>query len=158
MLESLEIFNSQSIIMIVGALVSIPISAWILFLSGKIFNKQLSYTKSLFPATIIAIVGIIFSSATRFISSSLFNNVDASAASLLAITIPVVVLSILSFLVTIALYLLLPKYTFGFEWKEGLLIGLVWYGIMLVVSFIIGIVLSIVFFALIIPNLSTMWG
>ncbi len=113
---------------LITGIIMIPLSALALFLSGKIFKKDIKFRKALIPAIVI------------FVVSFAINILGTLSGSLVIIA----AIGVLSFLVGVTLYLTLPKFLLGLEWKDSLLIGLIWFGIMLVVGLIVGIISAIV--------------
>jgi len=122
----------NALIAIISLIVMIPLSALGLWISGKIFKIKIDYVKALLPAAILVGVGFLISIPQWFMTS-------------IAIMLGI---SGLGFIVGLALYLTLPKLFFNLEWGKGLLVGLVWFGIMLVAGFIVGIVIGLVGFAI----------
>lgn len=112
------------IIPIIILVITIPLGALMLFLSGKIFKEEISYSKAIIATLIIVFVDFVLK-----LIGPLSGN-------------PVIIgiMGIIGFLVSLALYLILPKAIFNLEWKKGLLIGLVWFLFMLVVAFFLAIV------------------
>jgi hypothetical protein len=119
-------FGTKIIFQFAFLIALVPLSALALWLTGKIFKEKIGYLKSLLPASIISLIGGLFS-------------IPSLMTSFTSITI---IMGVVSFLVNLALYLLLPKLFFRFGWKRGLLIGIVWYAMILVVGFALGIVVA----------------
>jgi len=128
----------QLVMSLVGFIVLLPISALILWVSGRIFKVGIPYVKALIPAAIIGVVGILIS-----LPSVMMQNIAVSMGT-----------GIINFLVGLALYLVLPKYIFNLEWKTGLLVGLVWFVLMIVVGLIVGMILGIIFLAVTLSGLA----
>jgi FtsH-binding integral membrane protein len=117
---------------------TIPLSGFVLWLTGKMFKEQFSYGKSVLAALIIGVVGIVIGSPAYF-SGSLW-----VVGSVFVVNI----------LVGIALYLTLPKFIFKLSsWGEAVGIGAIWLVLAFVVNFmvelIVGIILGVLFVELI---------
>ncbi|MBT4540816.1 hypothetical protein HOC35_04855 [Candidatus Woesearchaeota archaeon] len=119
---------SSILISLITFIITVPLSALALFFAAKIFKVDVSYKNALLPALIVAGVGFVL------------KLIGAFAGSLIVIG----VIGVLGFFISIALYLILPKYIYHLEWKEGLLVGVVWFGFMLVVGFILGIIIGVI--------------
>ncbi|MBS1266799.1 MAG: hypothetical protein MAG795_00768 [Candidatus Woesearchaeota archaeon] len=117
-------FKQHLLIGIVSLVFTIPLGALMLFFSAKIFKKELSYVKALVPALIVGLSGFMLG----LIGPASGNQVVAT------------VMGLVGFFVGITLYLTLPKLLLKYEWPDSLKVGAVWFGFMLVVSFIIGLI------------------
>ncbi|MEA3515194.1 MAG: hypothetical protein U9R34_06965 [Nanoarchaeota archaeon] len=60
MLNHFISFETGIIIPLISFVITIPLSALALFLSGKIFKQDIPYDKSLIPALIIGVISLIF--------------------------------------------------------------------------------------------------
>ena len=126
------LFSTQTnlIIALVSLIVTVPISAGILVLSGKIFKQKVGYVKSLLAAFILGIVSFVIGLPAWFVQ-----NIFILALS-----------GVVSFVVGVALYLTLPRFIHGLEWKSALLVGLVWWVGMIIVSLILAIIIGLALF------------
>lgn len=120
---------------IISLIVMLPLSALGLWLSGKIFKIQIAYVKALVPAAILTGIGFLISMIITFIPQLA-----------LWFIIPINVIGL--FFVTLIIYLTLPKLFFNLEWGKGMLVGLVWFGIMLVAGFIVGLIIGMIALAI----------
>ena len=116
------------IIALIGFILTVPLSALALWLSTKIFKVQVTYVKALVPALIATGVGSLFGIISIVLDVSLAYGIIG------------VVMTGLSILVSIALYLVLPTLILKIEWKQGLLVGLVW----MVFAFVAGMIISVI--------------
>jgi hypothetical protein len=116
------------VISVISLVITVPLSALALFLSGKIFKQGIGFGRAFLAALIVGAVGFVLT-----LIGPLSGSLTLTGA-----------LAIVSFLVGLALYLVLPKLMFNLEWGKGLLVGLVWLVIMLVVTFIIGLIIGII--------------
>ena len=105
--------------------ITVPLSALALFLSGKIWKVKLEFGKCLVAALIIGVIRFVVEILGQFTSN-----------------VMIIVLAVLNYMVSIALYLTLPQLFWKFEWKNSLLIGAVWFGFMLVVGAVLGIIVT----------------
>lgn len=115
--------------LVIGLVIGVPLSALMLWLSGKIFKQAISYGKAILPALIIWAVGAVFSVIMLAVYDPTLAGVGILA-----------VLGVVNFIIGLALYLLLPKMMFNLEWGKGVLTGLVWWVFMLIVGLIIGMI------------------
>jgi len=128
MLNNFISFDTGVVIPLIYFVITVPLSALILFLSGKIFKQDIPYDKSLIPALIIGVISLIFGLIMQAASN----------------WIVIIILLGFSSVIVLALYLILPKLILNLKWNKGLLIGLVWFGFMVVVSFVVRIIIEIV--------------
>ncbi len=128
MLNNFISFETGIIIPLISFVITVPLSALTLFLSGKIFKQNIPYDKSLIPALIIGVISLIFGLIMQAASD----------------WIVIIILLGFSSVIILALYLTLPKLIFNLKWNKGLLIGLVWFGFMVAVSFVVRIIIEIV--------------
>lgn len=128
MLNNFISFETGIIIPLIYFVITVPLSALVLFLNGKIFKQDIPYDKSLIPALIIGVISLIFGLIMQAASD----------------WIVIIILLGFSSVIILALYLTLPKLIFNLKWNKGLLIGLVWFGFMVAVSFVVRIIIEIV--------------
>ena len=114
------------LITLITYVITVPLSALVLFLVGKIFKEELGYGKSLIAALISPVVGILISLPNSLISSPVL----------------MIVIGVISFLIGGAVHLTVPKFIFGLEWKRGLLIGVVWWVVMIILGMITGLIIG----------------
>ena len=128
MLNNFISLETGIIIPLIYFVITVPLSALVLFLNGKIFKQDIPYDKSLIPALIIGVISLIFGLIMQAASD----------------WIVIIILLGFSSVIILALYLTLPKLIFNLKWNKGLLIGLVWFGFMVAVSFVVRIIIEIV--------------
>lgn len=128
MLNNLISFKTMSIIPLISFVVTVPLSALALFLSGKIFKQDISYGKSFIPSLIVGVIGLIFGLIMQITTNWIL----------------IIIIIGLSWIVSLVLYLTLPKLIFDLEWNKGILVGLVWFGFMLAVNLVIGVIVGII--------------
>ncbi|MBD3313698.1 hypothetical protein GF345_04615 [Candidatus Woesearchaeota archaeon] len=121
------------IISVITLVLMIPLSALGLWISANIFKiRRITYVRALLPALILAFAGFVITIPQWFYDDILIALVIGSVG----------------FLVSAVLYLVLPKLFFDLEWKKGLLVGLVWFGLMMVIGFVIGMIVGILAFVI----------
>lgn len=118
--------------LVIGLIIGVPLSALMLWLSGRIFKQSVGYVKAIIPALIIWAVGAAFG-----VIISLVYQPDMMGLGAL------VAIGGTNFTISLALYLLLPKLMFKLEWGRGVLTGLVWWALMLGVSFVMGAIVGV---------------
>lgn len=128
MLNEFMSFEAVLIISLISFVVTVPLSALALFISCKIFKQDIQYSKSIIPALIIGVIGLIFGLIIQITSN----------------WIVAIIIAGFSFIVSLALYLTLPKLMFNLEWNKGIVVGIVWCGFMLVISLVIGVIAGII--------------
>ena len=128
MLNNFISFETGVVIPLIYFVITVPLSALVLFLNGKIFKQDIPYDKSLIPALIIGVISLIFGLIMQAASD----------------WIVIIILLGFSSVIILALYLTLPKLIFNLKWNKGLLIGLVWFGFMVALSFVVRIIIEIV--------------
>jgi hypothetical protein len=116
------------IMQIITLAIIIPLSALALYFSCMIFKNNISYKKALIPASIVA--GVIF----------LFRLVGTISQNT---TIYLIMLG-LGFFVSLALYIVIPSLLLKMEWNPGIFVGLVWFFLMLIISFIVGLMVGLI--------------
>ncbi|MFO8016285.1 MAG: hypothetical protein R6U32_04220 [Candidatus Woesearchaeota archaeon] len=132
-----------SVVVLVAALIFqiiilIPLTAFTLWLSGKVLGEGFTFLRSLLPAAVGAVIGYALSVPGMLVENPVFT----------------LGMSLASFLVGVTLHLVLPKIFFGLDWKRGLLTGLLWFAfnmaagmlfaiIVIVIAVVIGISLGI---------------
>ena len=115
------------IIQIITLIIIIPLSALALFISSMIFKKNIKYTKALIPASIVAGIAFVLK-----LIGTISQNMTLS-----------LILMGLGFLISIALYLILPNLLLKIDWNQGIYIGLIWFFFMLIISFIVGLLVGL---------------
>ena len=117
---------------ILGLVISIPLSALLLMFSAKIFKLQdTSYKTAIKILAIIGVVGFIL---------------DAIIFTFLPTL--VTVLGIIQFIIlNIILAIIFIKQFYNIEWKQTLLVWLVWFLFGLVLMVVVGIIIGILAFA-----------
>jgi len=114
---------------IIALIISVPLSALLLMFSAKIFKLQdTSYKTAIKILAIIGIVGFIL---------------DAIIFTFLPTV--TIVLSVIQFIIlNIILAIILIKQFYYLEWKQTLLVWLVWFLFSLVLMVVVGIIVSII--------------
>ena len=128
----------ESIILITtifSSLLAFPVSALVLFLLGNIFKEKLGFGKSLIAALIITGVSLVFGFFV-YLTDAIFQY------ELGLVTVLSVAIGIISFVVNLTLHLTIPKFLFGLKWERGLMIGGIWYVILMMINAIIGILVG----------------
>src|SRR3989344_8553661 len=132
---------------IITALVLIPLSALLLWLSSKIFSlKNQSYKTAIFIAAIITVVNYIINliiSAITGYNTSVASNPLALVAETLAYIILIWIF--VSFLLAWGLI----KIKYELEWGKAFLVWLVW----AVFNFILGLLISVIFAGILISQI-----
>ncbi len=121
------------IVSILSLFVSLPLSAFALWLAGRVLKLRITFLKSLIPALIVWLAGGLITGPSIFMDSMLFK------FSLFTI----------GFVVTAGISLILPKFFFNLEWKEGLLAGLLWIVFNYLITLALGFIVFILVFFLI---------
>jgi len=118
---------------ILALIISVPLSALLLMLSTKIFKLQdTSYKTAIKILAIIGVIGFIL---------------DAIIFTLLPTM--VVVFGIIQFIIlNIILAIIFIRQFYNTEWKQTLLVWLVWFLFSLVLVFVVGIIVGIITVAL----------
>jgi len=123
--------GSRAIISLVGFIITVPVSALMLWVTGKIFKEDIDFLKSFFAAAIIGVVGLVLGLIGPLTGSLTVTGI----------------MMILGFIVSLALYLILPKLFFDLEWGRGILVGLVWFAFMFVIGMVIGAIVTAIIIA-----------
>ncbi len=128
---------------IFSSLLIFPVSALVLFLLGNIFKEKLGFGKSLIAALITTGVSLVFGFFVYLIDAIFQYEFGL-------VTFLSVVIGIISFVVNLTLHLTVPRFLFGLEWERGLMIGGIWYIVLMMISAIIGILVGSIigFFAI----------